>query len=82
MALEDASQVDKKMRGKTRVEEIMRRKLAVAFPGETGLDVFKKMTENETGRVIVVDPANKCKLLGIVTKSDLMDTLANYPVSK
>jgi coenzyme F420 hydrogenase subunit beta len=82
VTLEEASQVDKKMRTKTLVEEIMRKKLAIAFPAETGLDVFKKMTENETGRVVVVDPTHKCKLLGIVTKSDLMDTLANYPVQK
>jgi CBS domain-containing protein len=37
------------------------------------------MRKNETGRVVVLDPVNKNKLLGIVTKSDLMDALIKHP---
>jgi CBS domain-containing protein len=51
-----------------------------ACPGETGLDVFKRMSKYETGRVVVIDPTKKNKILGIVTKSDLMDALIKQPV--
>jgi predicted transcriptional regulator len=79
VTLLEASQIDKSKRAETRVEQIMRKKLVTANPDETGLDVFKKMSENETGRVAVVDPTDNKKLLGIVTKADLMDVLTKHP---
>jgi CBS domain-containing protein len=79
VTLEEASQIDKNKRKETRVEQVMRKKLVTACPGETGLDVFRKMSKNETGRVVVVDPTDKNKILGIVTKSDLMDVLIKHP---
>jgi coenzyme F420 hydrogenase subunit beta len=78
VTLLEASQIDKGKRAEIRVEQVMRKKLVTANPNETGLDVFKKMSENETGRVIVVDPADKKRLLGIVTKADLMDALTKH----
>jgi coenzyme F420 hydrogenase subunit beta len=74
--LEEASRVEKKKRQQTRVEQVMRRNLVAAYPGETGLDVFRKMSTNETGRVVVLDRAKGNELLGIVTKIDLIDALA------
>ncbi|MCW4044760.1 MAG: Coenzyme F420 hydrogenase/dehydrogenase, beta subunit C-terminal domain [Candidatus Bathyarchaeota archaeon] len=75
VTLEQASQIDKQKRRETTVEQVMHKKLVKVLPGETGLDVFKKMSEHEMGRVVVVDPSNKSKLLGIVTKSDLVEIL-------
>ena len=75
VTLEEASQIDKKKRKETKVEEVMRKNLVTVMPGETGLEVFKKMSEYEIGRAVVVDPTNKSRLLGIVTKSDLVETL-------
>lgn len=75
VTLLEASQIDKTERSKVRVEQVMRKKLVTALPTETGLDVFKKMSAHETGRVVVLDPTNRNKLIGIVTKSDLMDAL-------
>lgn len=75
VTLEQASQIDKRKRQETKVEQVMRKELVKVLPGETGLDVFKKMTEHEMGRVVVVDPDNRSKLLGIVTKSDLIEIL-------
>jgi coenzyme F420 hydrogenase subunit beta len=80
VTLEEASQIDKSKRKETRVEQVMRKKLVTACPGETGLGVFRKMSKNETGRVVVVDPTDKNKILGIVTKSDLMDVLIKHPL--
>ena len=75
VTLEEASQIEKQKRREIRVEQVMRRKLVKVIPGETGLDVFKKMSELEMGRAVVVDPNNRSQLLGIVTKSDLMEVL-------
>jgi coenzyme F420 hydrogenase subunit beta len=79
VTLEEAAQIDKTKTKETRVEQVMRKKLATVCPGETGLDVFRKMSQHETGRVLVVDPTNKNKILGIITKADLMDVLTKHP---
>jgi len=57
------------------VSQIARRKLVAAYPDETALDTFKKMSEHKTGRILVFDRANPKRVLGIVTKTDLMHTL-------
>ena len=75
VTLEEAASVAKKKRDETLVSKIMRRKLVVAFPDETALDAFKRMSENETGRVLIFDRANPKKLIGVVTKTDLMLTM-------
>jgi CBS domain-containing protein len=75
VTIEEASSVDKTKRDTTSVSQIARRKLVTAYPDETALDVFKRMSENETGRVIIVDRADNKKLIGIITKTDLMHTL-------
>jgi coenzyme F420 hydrogenase subunit beta len=75
VTLEEASFVDKTARDTTKVSEIMRKKVVTVFPGETALDAYRKMSEFESGRVFVMDPENPTKMLGIVTKSDLMQTL-------
>lgn len=75
VTLEEASSVAKTKRDSTLVGQIARRKLVVVYTDETALDAFKRMSESETGRVLVFDRANPKKLLGIVTKTDLMHTL-------
>ncbi|TRO53070.1 CBS domain-containing protein [Candidatus Bathyarchaeota archaeon] len=73
--LEEASSVPKTNRDTTLVGQISRRKPVVAYTDETALDAFKRMSENETGRLLIFDRANPKRLLGIVTKTDLMHTL-------
>jgi coenzyme F420 hydrogenase subunit beta len=75
VTLEEASNVPKSNRDKTLVSEVARRNLVAVYTDETALDAFKRMSENETGRVLVFDRASPKKLLGIVTKTDLMHTL-------
>jgi coenzyme F420 hydrogenase subunit beta len=77
VTLEEASKVEKTKRKDTLVGHITRRELIVAYPGETALDAFKRMSEHETGRILVLDPANPKKLLGMITKTDLMHILVN-----
>ena len=71
--IEEAWQYDKDSREKTLISQISRPKPAVVHPGDTALDALKKMTELSTGRVLVEDSSGK--LLGMVTKTDLMHTL-------
>jgi coenzyme F420 hydrogenase subunit beta len=75
ITMEEASKVEKSKRNETLVGQIARRKLVAAYPGETALDAFKRMSEYEMGRVLVLDPTNPKRLLGIITKADLMHAL-------
>ena len=75
ITLEEACQIHKEQREKTLVSQITRRKPVAVNPADTALDAFRKMSKFETGRVLVMDPADPKKLLGMVTKSDLMHTL-------
>ena len=75
VTMEKASLIDKEKREETQVEQVMRKKIVTTNPGDTGLDVLKKMSRHQTGRIIVVDPKDKGKIIGIVTKTDLMDAL-------
>jgi coenzyme F420 hydrogenase subunit beta len=75
--LEEAAKVEQNKRKDTLVSKITRRQLVAAYPGETALDAFKKMEKHEVGRILVLDPANSKKLLGMITKTDLMHTLIN-----
>ena len=75
VTIEEASMVDKKNRDQTLVGTIARPNLDVVYPEETALDALRKMSNQETGRVIVLDPSDPKKLIGIVTKADLMHAL-------
>ena len=77
ITLEEASTVDKNKREETLVSKIARRKVITAYSDETASDAFKKMSENEVGRVLILDRSDPKKILGIVTKTDLMNALAN-----
>jgi coenzyme F420 hydrogenase subunit beta len=75
VTVEEATKVDKTQRTKTLVSAIARPNLDVCYPGETALDVVRKMGKLETGRVLVLDPKDPQKILGIITKRDIMHTL-------
>ncbi|HLN44269.1 MAG: Coenzyme F420 hydrogenase/dehydrogenase, beta subunit C-terminal domain [Chloroflexota bacterium] len=81
ITLLEASVIDKDKRKQVRVEQVMRNKLITVKPNETGLDVFRKMSKYETGRVGVVDSENENKLIGIITKADLMHVLTKHSAS-
>ncbi len=71
--IEDAWQFDTASRETTTISQVLHQKPAVVYLGDTALDAFRKMSEQVTGRVLVKD--NTGKLVGMVTKSDLMHTL-------
>jgi len=75
ITLEEAAQVSKEKRETTLLIQIIRKNPVVVNLGQTALDAFKKMSDNETGRVLVVDPAKPRQILGMITKTDLMHTM-------
>ncbi|MCW4047558.1 MAG: Coenzyme F420 hydrogenase/dehydrogenase, beta subunit C-terminal domain [Candidatus Bathyarchaeota archaeon] len=75
--LEEASKIAHGSRKDTPVSKITRTQPVAAYPGETALDVYRKMEKHEVGRVLVLDPENPKKMLGMVTKTDLMHILTN-----
>jgi len=75
VTLEEASKVDKDKRDETLVTEIAKSNVVVAYPDETALEAFKRMSESEMGRVVILDRADPRKILGVVTKTDLMYAL-------
>jgi coenzyme F420 hydrogenase subunit beta len=75
ITLEEASQIDKEKRETTLISQVTLRKPISVHPEDTALDAFKKMSKYETGRLLVVDQDDSKKLLGMITKTDLMHTL-------
>ncbi|MCS7095896.1 MAG: Coenzyme F420 hydrogenase/dehydrogenase, beta subunit C-terminal domain [Nitrososphaerota archaeon] len=75
VTIEEASNVPKEKRSNTAVGTIARKTLVTAKVGETALDVFRKMSAHETGRVLIVSPEDPDKVVGLVTKTDLMHAL-------
>jgi len=75
VTIEDAWQYIKEERDKIFVNQIIGQKPAIVYVGNTALDALKKMTEYQTGRVLVMDNAESQKLLGIITKTDLMHAI-------
>ncbi|MCW3996115.1 MAG: Coenzyme F420 hydrogenase/dehydrogenase, beta subunit C-terminal domain [Candidatus Bathyarchaeota archaeon] len=75
ITLEEAVSVDKEKRSHTTVGEIARHKLVTAYTDETALEAFKKMSENETGRIIILARNEPKKIAGVITKTDLMHIL-------
>jgi H+/Cl- antiporter ClcA/predicted transcriptional regulator len=55
-----------------RIADIMRRDLVVAYPDESCRTAAERMAQFDVGRLPVVSPAEPTKLLGIVTRSDLL----------
>jgi coenzyme F420 hydrogenase subunit beta len=80
VTMEEVSKVDKASRWKTQVGSIARPNIDVCYPGETALDVVIKMRKLETGRVLILDPVDPKKILGIVTKRDIMHALVKEAV--
>lgn len=72
ISLEEAAQISKDQREKTLISQVVHRKPVFVYLGDTALDVFKMMSKYEIGRVLVLDPANPKKIMGMVSKTDLM----------
>ncbi len=75
VTFEDIMNVPKERRGEISVIDVAKKKLVTAHPDDSVLDAFEKMNEYDIGRILIVDRQNPKKLLGIITRSDIIHTL-------
>ncbi|TET24674.1 MAG: CBS domain-containing protein, partial [Candidatus Bathyarchaeum sp.] len=77
VALEDVTNVEKEKRDEVLIRDIVQKNPVTIHPEELALDAFKKMRTNDMGRIAVVDEANPKKIVGVLTKTDLMHILSD-----
>lgn len=65
--------VDNKMSLDTPLAEIMTKDLIVVYPQDNLQTAILQFYENKIGRLLVVDPKNPKHLLGIITRSDIIN---------
>ena len=56
----------------TFIEQIMRKDLPVSFPEDVLVDVVRQMQESKTDRIAVVEPENIKRLVGLITRANIM----------
>jgi CIC family chloride channel protein len=74
VTFKDAERVPPEDREAVLVEQVMTAamSLIVTYPDESLEDALRKLVLNDIGRLPVVDPDDQSKILGIVTKSDII----------
>jgi len=72
VTFEDVERVPLEERDKKLVRDIMTRELIVTYPDETLEEALIKLVDKGIGRLPVVDRNDEKKLLGIITRSDIM----------
>ena len=56
-------------------KEIAHKRIIAVNPEASAMEVYEKMSKHKIGRVLVVDKKNPKKLLGIITKTDILHIL-------
>jgi len=72
VTFEDVEKVPFEERDKTLVRDIMTKDLIVTYPDETLENALIKLVDKGIGRLPVVDRRDERKLLGLITRSDIM----------
>lgn len=75
VTLEDLAKVPASKREKVSVGEIARKKLIMVYPDDSVMNIYEAMERHKIGRVLIVDRENPRKLLGIVTRTDILHSL-------
>ena len=75
ITFEDIMNVPKERRNEILVGDIAKKRLITAYPDDSVLDAFEKMNRYDIGRILIVDRKNHKRLLGIITRSDIMHVL-------
>jgi len=82
VTFEDAEKVPVEMRDSTLVEKIMSTNLVTVYPDETLEEALNKLVSHNIGRLPVVNRDNDQKLIGILTKSDIIRAHARYGIGQ
>jgi len=72
VAFEDILQVSEDMRREVKVREIMKRRVIKAYPNETLATTLRKLVRHNIGQMPVVDPDNEDKVIGIISREDIV----------
>jgi len=75
ITFEDASRIPKEKRDEIFVGEVANKNLIVVHPRDSILEAFEKMNLHNVGRILVVNPENPKKLVGIITRTDILKAL-------
>ena len=65
-----------------KIGDIATKNLEVAYPDETLDAVLKRFASKQIGRLPVVDREDKTKLLGLITRSDIVNSYNKKVVEK
>ncbi len=76
ITLEDVEKIPVEDRAKTKVRDVMTTELIVAYPDEDLRSALAKMVNHNIGRLLVVPREDRTKLLGIITKGDIIRAYA------
>ncbi len=76
ITFEDVEKVPVEERGRVRVRDVMTKKLIVAYPDENLRSALAKIVNHNIGRLLVVPRDDETKLLGILTKGDIIRAYA------
>ena len=71
VTLTDVLQLHPDQRTKTKVDSIMTKEIITASPDDTLYTAFDKMTNNQIGRLPIVEKSSNSKLMGIITREDV-----------
>ncbi len=72
ITFEDAERVPLEKRNTTKVADVMTTDLVVTYPDENLEEALIKLIRRDVGRLPVVERGNEKKLLGLITRSDIM----------
>jgi CIC family chloride channel protein len=65
-----------------KIGEIATREIEVAYPDETLDTALRRLASKQIGRLLIVDRTDKTKLLGIITRSDIVNAYNKKVVEK
>lgn len=71
VTLTDILKINPDQRTATKVSAVMAKELVTTIPDESLYVAFGKMTNNQIGRLLVVEQANGTKLIGIIAREDI-----------
>ncbi len=72
VTLSDVQKVHPWERGEARVADIASRELVVTYPDESVHEALDKMVERDVGRLPVVERSDPSKIVGIISKHDIL----------
>ena len=75
VTLSDAREVDEVEREAFTVADVMSRELETATPATPVMDAFETMQAEGIGRLLVVDSSDSDRLVGLVSRTDVMTAL-------